>query len=66
MEQGANLSDDQKLLLNDIVKEWKIHDHTGEEMIVEELSGSWYEGATGYDTQFLGEDYEVPHPTIPV
>ncbi len=32
VEQGANLSDEQKLLLNDIVKEWEIHDHTGEEM----------------------------------
>ncbi len=62
VEQGANLSDEQKLLLNDIVKEWKIDDHTGEEIIVEELKDSWYEGGTGYDTQFLGEDYEVPHP----
>ena len=56
MEQGANLSDEQKLLLNGIVKEWKIDDHTGEEIIVEELKGSWDEGVTGYDTQFLGED----------
>ena len=62
VEQGANLSDEQKLLLNGIVKEWKIDDHTGEEIIVEELKSSWYEGGTGYDTQFLGEDYEVPHP----
>ena len=31
-------------------------------MVVEELSDSWYEGSTGYDTQFLGDDYEVPHP----
>ena len=36
--------------------------HTSEEMVVEELSDSWYEGSVGYDTQFLGEDYEVPHP----
>ncbi|MER2090356.1 MAG: DNA/RNA non-specific endonuclease, partial [Sporosarcina sp.] len=62
VKQGANFNDDQKLLLNDIVKEWGVLDHTDEEMVVEELSGSWYEGATGYDTQFLGEDYEVPHP----
>ena len=62
VEQGTQFSDDQKMLLNDIVKEWEVPDHTGEEMVVEELSRSWYEGATGYDTQFLGEDYEVPHP----
>jgi endonuclease G len=62
VEQGANFSDDQKLLLNDIVKEWEVFDHTSEEMVVEELSDSWYEGAVGYDTQFLGKDYEVPHP----
>lgn len=62
VEQGAKLSDEQKLLLSDIVKEWEVPDFTDEEMVVEELSGSWYEGSTGYDTQFLGEDYEVPHP----
>ena len=62
VEQGANLRDDQKVLLYDIVKEWGGLDHIGEEMAVEKLSGSWYEGATGYDTRFLGEDYEVLHP----
>ncbi|NYF23937.1 DNA/RNA non-specific endonuclease [Sporosarcina sp. JAI121] len=62
VKQGANFSDDQKLLLTDIVKEWGVLDHTDEEMVVEELSGSWYEGATGYDTRFLGKDYEVAHP----
>ena len=62
VERDANFSDDQKILLKDIVKEWEVPNYTSEEMIVEELSGSWYEGATGYDTQFLGEDHEVLHP----
>ena len=62
VEQGANFSDDQKLLLKDIVKEWENPNHTSEEIVVEELSGSWYEGATGYDIRFLGEDHEVLHP----
>ncbi|WP_342512142.1 DNA/RNA non-specific endonuclease [Sporosarcina sp. FSL K6-1522] len=62
VEKGANFSDDQKMLLNDIVKEWGVLDHTSEGMVVEELSGSWYEGTTGYDTRFFGEDYEVLHP----
>ncbi len=62
VEQGANLSDDQKLLMKDIVKEWEIPGHSHQEVLVEELSDSWYEGLTGYDTQFLGNDYEVPHP----
>ena len=34
------------------------------EMIVEILNDSWYEGSSGYDPKFLGEDYEVPHPTF--
>ncbi|MDI2589726.1 DNA/RNA non-specific endonuclease [Psychrobacillus sp. NEAU-3TGS] len=62
VEQSANLGEDQKLLINDIVKGWKVQGPTSEEMVVEELSDSWYEGSTGYDTQFLGDDYEVPHP----
>ena len=35
-----------------------------EEMKVEVLSASWYEGAVGYDTKFLGDNYELPHPTF--
>jgi len=62
VEHGAKFSDDQKMLLNDIVGEWDVPSHAADEMVVEELSGSWYEGATGFDTQFLGEDYEVLHP----
>ncbi|MCZ2260832.1 DNA/RNA non-specific endonuclease [Sporosarcina sp. G11-34] len=62
VEQGANFSDDQKMLMNDIVKDWEVPDHTPEEMVVEELSDSWYEGSAGYDAQFLGDDFEVPLP----
>jgi endonuclease G, mitochondrial len=62
VERGANLSDDQNLLISGIVKGWDIPDHTPEEMVVEELSESWYEGSAGYDTKFLGDDHEVPLP----
>lgn len=62
VEQGANLSDSQQLLINEIVKGWEVQGPTSEEIVVEELSDSWYEGSSGYDTQFLGDDYEVPHP----
>lgn len=64
-EQGSSLSKDQKLLLYDIVKGWDVPDYTPEEMEVEKLSDSWYESSRGYDTQFLGVDYEVPHPIFP-
>ncbi|WP_186669126.1 DNA/RNA non-specific endonuclease [Sporosarcina sp. BP05] len=64
VEQGTNLSDDQKLLMKDIVKEWEIPGQSHQEVLVEELSDSWYEGLTGYDTQFLGNDYDVPHPVF--
>lgn len=62
VEQGANLSDAQQLLINDVVNGWEVQVPTSEEMVVEELSDSWYEDSTGYDTQFLGDDYEVSHP----
>ncbi|MCZ2259765.1 DNA/RNA non-specific endonuclease [Sporosarcina sp. G11-34] len=62
LEQGANFSDDQKMLMNDILKDWEVPDHTPEELEVEELSDSWYEGLAGYDAQFLGDDFEVPLP----
>ena len=62
LERGANMSDDQKLLLNGIVKRWEVPDHTPEEMVVEELHDSWYEGSAGYETKFLGDDYEIPLP----
>ncbi|QUW23700.1 DNA/RNA non-specific endonuclease [Sporosarcina sp. Marseille-Q4063] len=60
VERGANLSEDQKLLLNDIVKGWEVQGHTPEEMVVEELSDSWYEGSAGYDTKFLGDEVPLP------
>lgn len=60
--QGPKLSDEQKLLLNDVVTGWEVPNHTPVEMVVEELSDSWYEGSVGYDTQFLGNEHEVPLP----
>lgn len=30
----------------------------------DELDFEWYEGSTGYDTKFLGDNYEVPHPKL--
>lgn len=62
LEQGANFSEDQKILMNDIIKDWEVPDHTSEELEVEELSDSWYEGSAGYDAQFLGEGFDVLHP----
>ncbi len=62
IEQGGNLTDNQKLLLNDVVKGWEFLNHTTKEMVVGELSDSWYEESVGYDSQFLGKDHEVPFP----
>lgn len=53
MEQSSNLSDDKKNLINGIVKNWRVNDPKSEE---------WRESSTGYDTKFLGDNYEVPHP----
>lgn len=62
VKQSPNLSNNQQILINDIVKGGEVQVPSSEEMVVEELSDSWYEDSTGYDSQFLGDDYEVPHP----
>lgn len=52
------------MLLNDMIKEWQLIEDQPETMPVEELNSVRYEGLTGYDPTFLGEAYEVPHPTF--
>ena len=64
VEQGASLNDKQKLLINDLVQAREVTKEKFDEMIVEELSDSWYEGSTGYDTKFLGDNHEIPLPTF--
>lgn len=61
-EQSSNLNEEQKLLINDLVQGRNVTRETSEEMIVEELSDSWYEGSTGYDTKFLGDNHEILLP----
>lgn len=58
------MKDDQKLLTNELVQGLGVTKDNSEEMEVEVLSDSWYEGAVGYDTKFLGDNYELPHPTF--
>lgn len=63
-EQCSNLNDAQKLLINFIELGCEVPEYTAEEMVVEDLSDSWYEGSTGYDTRFLGDDHELLLPTF--
>lgn len=58
------MKDNQKLLVNELVQGREVTNDDSSEMIVEVLSDSWYEGATGYDTKFLGDDYVLPLPTF--
>ncbi|MEH7419152.1 DNA/RNA non-specific endonuclease [Neobacillus drentensis] len=53
MEQSVNLSDEKKALIDSIV-----NNREGIETKTEE----WHEFLTGYNTKFLGDNYEVPHP----
>ncbi|MGM0878894.1 MAG: DNA/RNA non-specific endonuclease [Bacillota bacterium] len=62
MEQRSGLSDDKEKLIDDLLKDWKFIDDKPEGMLVEELSNEWYEGSTGYDPKFLGDNYDVPRP----
>lgn len=62
LNQYSNLSNDKKMLIDAMVKGWKLVDHPPEGMLVEELSNEWYEGLAGYNTKFLGDNHEVPHP----
>ncbi|QBP42811.1 DNA/RNA non-specific endonuclease [Paenisporosarcina antarctica] len=63
-EQCSNLNDAQKLLINFIEQGCEVPEYTNEEMVVEDLSASWYEGSTGYDARFLGDEHELPLPTF--
>ena len=53
IEQSANLNDEKKALIDGIVDIREGIDTKTEE---------WHEFSTGYDTKFLGDNYEVPHP----
>lgn len=64
VKKGESLNDEQKLLINDLVQARDVTKEKSDEMIVEELSDSWYEGSTGYDTKFLGDNHEIPLPTF--
>ncbi|WP_017152237.1 DNA/RNA non-specific endonuclease [Bacillus bingmayongensis] len=61
-EQYSGLSDDKKKLVDDMLKDRDFVDHKLEEMLIKELNYEWHEESTGYDTKFLGNHYEVPHP----
>ncbi len=64
MNQSQNLSDDQKILFDELSKGWELVENTSEEIFSEKLALDWYEDSTGHDCEFLGDDYEVPHPTL--
>jgi len=49
----SNLSDEKKALIDGIVNVREVIDTKTEEL---------HEFSTGYDTKFLGDNYEVPHP----
>src|SRR3954454_3944790 len=49
----SNLSDEKKALIDRLVNNRESIDTKTEE---------WHEFSTGYDTKFLGGNYEVPHP----
>ncbi|MYL54445.1 endonuclease [Pontibacillus yanchengensis] len=62
----SQVSDQAQKLVDDIVGVEQSHDdHKAEDEVpVEELSLEWYEGTQGYNSTFLGDDYEIPHPTF--
>ena len=49
----SNLSDEKKALIDGLVNNRESIDTKTEE---------WHEFSTGYNTKFLGDNYEVPHP----
>ncbi|TKI12518.1 endonuclease [Bacillus wiedmannii] len=60
MKQDSNLSEDKKKLIHDIPKDFESISNTTGEV----LGNEWHEGSTGYDSKFLGLNYEVPHPKL--
>jgi endonuclease G len=63
--QQYGLADDRKILLDAMIIQWQFNEIQTETMPVEELSIDSYDGLTGYDPAFLGEQYTVPQPMFP-
>ncbi|PGM94041.1 DNA/RNA non-specific endonuclease [Bacillus cereus] len=64
MNQSQNLSDDKKKLLDELAKGWELVEDNSEILSSERLALDWYKGSKGYDSKFLGDNYEVPHPKL--
>lgn len=64
MNQLQNLSDDKKKLLDELAKGWELAEDNSEILSSESLAPDWYKGSKGYDSKFLGDNYEVPHPKL--
>ncbi|MDP4099135.1 DNA/RNA non-specific endonuclease [Paenibacillus sp. P96] len=55
------LNKEQRRLLDEVIHHLEVGQAAE---AVEELDLEWYEGSTGYDPDFLGVNYKVPHPAL--
>jgi len=66
-EQRPNLSVNEKALVDELalgIQRPPYAEPGTERLTIGELGKEWYEAASGYDTLFLGDNYEVPLPTL--
>ncbi|MFB8331533.1 DNA/RNA non-specific endonuclease [Bacillus wiedmannii] len=56
--QYPNLSDNQKMLIDSISQSVEDLVNKTEKNLIQE----WHNASTGYDSNFLGENYKIPHP----
>ncbi|MFB5760912.1 DNA/RNA non-specific endonuclease [Paenibacillus medicaginis] len=61
-QKRAELNAEQRQLVDQMVHHLDISGQPAE--TVEELALEWYEHSTGYDSDFLGVNYKIPHPAL--
>lgn len=61
----SSLSEQQKTLIKNLSHNVPIVPNQEESMVVgEPFNLEWFEGSTGYDSTFLGDGQDIPHPKL--
>ncbi|WP_433754056.1 DNA/RNA non-specific endonuclease [Paenibacillus amylolyticus] len=77
-QQGPSLTAEQKVLIQKIGHDFgeqktlnyvstnniSVNSKLDEDVVAEDFSLEWYEGSTGHDPKFLGDQYVIPHPKL--
>ncbi|PZE21491.1 DNA/RNA non-specific endonuclease [Paenibacillus xerothermodurans] len=64
IEQQASLTQEQQMMLDGMIQDWRTVEHETAQLTVGEMSKDRYAGLTGYEPGFLGAAHCVPHPAF--